>query len=96
MVYSGDTRPCEGVVRLGQSLQPAGRVLIHEATFDGAEGMQALALSLALTLALALALALTLALALALALTLTLALAGGGHRQESLHRRRGARGGAAP
>ena len=40
VVYSGDTRPCEGVVRLGQSLHPAGRVLIHEATFDGAEGMQ--------------------------------------------------------
>ena len=49
VVYSGDTRPCEGVVRLGQSLQPAGRVLIHEATFDGAEGMQALALTLALS-----------------------------------------------
>ena len=39
-VYSGDTRPCEGVVRLGQALRAPARILIHEATFDGAEGMQ--------------------------------------------------------
>ena len=41
LVYSGDTRPCEAVVRLGRALSPHGRVLVHEATFDGAEGMQA-------------------------------------------------------
>ena len=39
-VYSGDTRPCEGVVRLGQAMRAPARILIHEATFDGAEGMQ--------------------------------------------------------
>ena len=30
LVYSGDTRPCEGVVRLGRSLRPTARILVHE------------------------------------------------------------------
>ena len=37
IVYSGDTRPCEGVVRLGRSLRSRARILVHEATFDDAE-----------------------------------------------------------
>ena len=31
VVYSGDTRPCEGVVRLGRSLRSKARLLVHEA-----------------------------------------------------------------
>ena len=34
ITYSGDTRPCESVVRIGNNMRPGGRVLIHEATFD--------------------------------------------------------------
>ena len=30
IVYSGDTRPCEGVVRLGRSLRSRARILVHE------------------------------------------------------------------
>ena len=40
IVYSGDTRPCEGVVRLGRSLRPKARILVHEATFDDTPGMR--------------------------------------------------------
>ena len=40
LVYSGDTRPCEGVVRLGHAMRPTGRILLHEATFDDTPGMR--------------------------------------------------------
>ena len=30
LVYSGDTRPCDGVVRLGRSMRPSARILVHE------------------------------------------------------------------
>ena len=31
VVYSGDTRPCDNVVRLGRNMRPGGVILIHEA-----------------------------------------------------------------
>ena len=34
ILYSGDTRPCDNVVRLGNLMRPGGRLLVHEATFD--------------------------------------------------------------
>jgi len=40
LVYSGDTRPCEAVARLGRAMRPAARILLHEATFDDSEPMQ--------------------------------------------------------
>lgn len=39
LVYSGDTRPCETVVKLGQQLDATCRLLVHEATFDDTEDM---------------------------------------------------------
>ena len=41
LVYSGDTRPCDGVVQLGCSMRPSARVLLHEASFDDTPGMRA-------------------------------------------------------
>lgn len=39
LVYSGDTRPCDALVALGRRLDPACRLLVHEATFDDTEDM---------------------------------------------------------
>jgi ribonuclease Z len=39
MVYSGDTRPCDALVALGRRLDPACRLLVHEATFDDTDEM---------------------------------------------------------
>ena len=38
--YSGDTRPCDNVVRLGRMMHPGGRILVHEATFDDSYAMR--------------------------------------------------------
>ena len=40
IVYSGDTRPCDALVNLGNSLKPGARILIHEATFDDSASMR--------------------------------------------------------
>ena len=40
LLYSGDTRPCDALVRLGNSMRPGGRILIHEATFDDSRDMR--------------------------------------------------------
>ena len=40
VVYSGDTRPCANVVRLGNQMRPGCRILIHEATFDDSAPMR--------------------------------------------------------
>ena len=41
VLYSGDTRPCDNVVRLGRSMRPGARILVHEATFDDSSAMRA-------------------------------------------------------
>ena len=40
ILYSGDTRPCDAFKRLGNSMRPGGRILIHEATFDDSRDMR--------------------------------------------------------